>query len=87
MSFIITPEVRENCFVFVKIWSIKDILSLKIRVALLIVWIKPYCIAFSMRLVAEGDWLSLRRLILESVKIKESCVKRDISDIRWSNSV
>ena len=78
----ITPEVREKCLVFVKISSIRDTFLLKIRVALFIVWINPYCIAFSIRFVAEGLRLSLRRLILESVKIKESWVKRDISDIR-----
>ena len=71
----------------VKMWPIKDILSLNIRVAFPIVWMNPYCIAFSIRLLAVGTVFSFSRLILESVKIKESWLRRDISDIRWSNSV
>ena len=82
MSFIMTPEVKDKFLELVKIWSIKEILSLKIRVALLIVWMNPYCIAFSMRLEAAGVRLSLRRLMLESVKIKESWLDRDSSDIK-----
>ena len=81
-----TPEVKDKFLELVKIWSIKEILSLKIRVALLIVWMNPYCIAFSMRLEAAGVRLSLRRLMLESVKIKESWLDRDSSDIKWSRS-
>ena len=87
ISLTIVPEVMVNCFVFVKMWSIKDILSLNIRVAFPIVWMNPYCIAFSIRLLAVGTVFSFSRLILESVKIKESWLRRDISDIRWSNSV
>ena len=82
ISLIMTPEVKEKCLELVNIWSIREILSLKIRVALLIVWINPYCMAFSIRLEAAGVRLSSRRFILESVNIKESWLDRDSSDIR-----
>ena len=69
MSLIITPELTVGFLELVKIWSISEIFSLKILVALFTVCINPCCNAHSKKLIAFAFRLRLIKFILESMKM------------------